>query len=138
MSTAEIEELRQRYAHLLEDDLNELIVKSVRHPDHLTQEAHAALKSVLAERQIDVTRVLRGEASRKQTDYRLVQEKLAVARTKSKRRTRIVGKVIGVAGLLTAGIVAVPSLSSGHLGGIVASIATAVCSLWFIFRYEGD
>lgn len=138
VNATRVEELRQRYAHLSEDDLNTIIVKSVQHPDDLTPEAHAALKSLLAERQIDVARVLLDHASGEQADHRLAHEKFTIARSKSKRRTRVVGNVIGIAGLLIAGVVAIPSVLTGHLGGIVASIATALCSLWFLFRYQGD
>lgn len=126
------------YRVLSEHELGELIERLAVQPATFTEEAKVALRQVIKERDISAAEVVSARTEGRAEDRRLVAEKTAVAAKRSKAGTRVLGKVLGILGVLTASVIAIPSASAGHVGGLVTAFLTALCSLWLIFKYQGD
>lgn len=138
MSAPTVAYFRERYSVMQDGELVELLESANKQPDQLMAEAHEALKQVIAERRVDVAAVLRDRANTQLADLQRERMQRAQAAYIGKRRSRTLGKVMGLLGIVTSVIVLVASVFQGHAGGLFASVATAGCSVWLLFYYKGD
>lgn len=129
---------RATYAAMDEEELATLSERAARQPEQLTEVAREALRQIIAERGIQVAALLRQQAKSEAADRYIASEKHAAAAAKKKIRSRVLGKVLGLAGLATSAVILISSIKQMHAGGGIAALATAGCSLWLLLRYKGD
>lgn len=138
MNSPESSYFEQRYQQMDDEEIAVLFARSLSKPDSLTEEARTALSQVISRRKIDVSATLKRRKIAEHQDRIVASGKLANSQARSKKVTTGVGKVLGWVGMLGGGVVLIPSLQQNHIGGILAGLATAVCSAWLAFRYNGD
>lgn len=137
MNHDEVASLRDQYSRLTEEELSEIIEKVAVSPDSFTESARIALKQVISERGVTIEAVLRERREGRRKDAALLDQRQAASARRRKTTTRIVGRVIGALALPAGAIIAVQSLWIGHIGGLIAAVATVVCSLWLLLFYKG-
>lgn len=138
MDSPNREYFRERYSAMEEEELAELCAKAARRPEDLTEPAKEALRAVVQERRLDITALLLERAREQEADQRLAAAKQAAVADRRTVQSRALGKLMGGLGICTALAVFVASVAQSHLGGIVAAIATAGCSAWYLFLYKRD
>lgn len=138
MNSPDSSYFEQRYQQMDDEEVAVLFARGLSNPDSLTDEARTALSQVISRRKIDVSATLEKRKFADHQDRVVASGKLANSQARNKKVTTGVGKVLGWIGMLGAGVVLIPSIQQNHIGGILASLATAVCSAWLAFRYNGE
>lgn len=138
MKSPESSYFEQRYQQMDDEEIAVFFARNLFNPDSITEEARIALNQVIAHRNIDVSGALARRRVAEHQDRIVAGAKLVNSKARSKRVTTGVGKVIGWVGILGAGMVLTLSVQQNHIGGIIASFTTVLCSAWLAFLYKGD
>jgi hypothetical protein len=120
------------------DEFAEVACQASIKPESLTTEALQAAKEIIDERNLDVPSLIQDEIRTAEAQKAARRLKRASRSRSAKQNARILGKVMGVLGILAGIGILAGSISQAHVGGAIASVAVIATSAWLLLCYQGD